>query len=91
MLKSILLFFILLVVIANAKAQKNVKIKLNEKEIIACWKADSLFDLGEYKNALPIYKECNPKNQYNLNWTIKKSLCFLLVCDTSAARDCFAT
>lgn len=91
MLKSILFLFALLVCIGYSKAQKNVNLKLNEKEISAYWKADSLFDLGEYKNALPIYKECNPKNQYNLNWTIKKSLCFLLVGDTIAARDCFAT
>lgn len=90
MIKSILQFFLLLLTFVNSTAQTNFELTLNRNEIIACWKADSLFDLGEYKNALPIYKECNPKEYYNLNWPIKKSLCLLLVGDTTAARDYFA-
>ncbi|MEY4541048.1 MAG: hypothetical protein RLZZ306_2805 [Bacteroidota bacterium] len=87
MLKSILFFFILLVDIGYAKAQNNVKQKLNEKEIIANWKADSLFNQGAYELAINFYKAFEPQKHFTIDWPVKKSLCYLLVGDTLAAQN----
>jgi tetratricopeptide (TPR) repeat protein len=84
-----LLFLILLFNPRHFTAQTKFELALNQKEIVTFWKADSLFNIGEYENALIYFKDCKPKNQFDLAWPIKKSLCYLLVGDTSSARNYF--
>ena len=68
-------------------SQKNIERSIDVKELINYWKSDSLFNNGEYKQAMEYYKNCDPKNNFDLSWSVKKSLCYLLVKDTLSAQN----
>jgi hypothetical protein len=91
MIKHTIIFFLLMFNVGSSYSQSTIELSLNQNEVTSFWKADSLFNLGEYENALVFFKEYNLNTSYDLGLPIKKSLCLLLVGDTSAAHEYFAT
>lgn len=89
MIKSTLIFLTLSLHIACSTAQTEFEFSMSKNEMISFWKADSLFNLGEYDNAIKYYKQSEPKHHFDLGWPIKKSLCYLLVGDTTSAQNYF--
>ena len=80
---------ILLINVSLLTAQIDLESALDNDELMAFWKADSLFNLGEYDQAIEFYQMYEPKNHFNLGWPIKKSICYLLVEDTISAQKYF--
>lgn len=89
MIKYILIFLTISFNIKYSTAQINFEFSIDKNEIISFWRADSLFNLKEYKSALKYYKQCEPEHHFDLVWPIKKSLCYILVGDTASAQDYF--
>jgi hypothetical protein len=87
MIKFRLLLLALLYGIESSTAQATFDLAPNQKELISFWKADSLFNQGAYELAINYYKAFEPQKHFTIDWPIKKSLCFLLVGDTLAARN----
>lgn len=89
MIRGILLVLVLLFSVSHLTAQVDYESTIDKGELIAFWKADSLFNLGEYQEAIKFYKAHEPKNHFDLGWPVKKSLCYLLIKDTISAQNYF--
>jgi len=72
-------------------SQENIDLTklINKGEVINFWFADSLFNMNEYEKALHYYKLCDPIFTNDLNWPIKKALCYILNKDTISAQNYF--
>jgi hypothetical protein len=90
MIKNILKILVLLLNFSISFSQIDLTKSIDKDELGAFWKADSLFNQKEYHKAMEFYKKCNPENNFDLGWPIKKSLCYLLVNDTIAAKKEFS-
>jgi len=87
MIKKTFIALSFLLSLSTSIGQTDFVKTIDTDELITFWKADSLFNLGEYTEALSYYVQCNPTRKYNVNWPFKKALCFLISGDTLSAQN----
>lgn len=89
MIQKLLIILAYICINVNVSAQIDTEWDVSEDELKCFWKADSLFNTGDYEDAMQFYQKFEPKNYFDLGWPIKKSLCYLLNQDTVAAQNYF--